>query len=130
QPRVALWNLSCFVQAVLPLLGQTSASAIEFGQQALERYPACYDAAWLRRMRAKLGLRTERDGDKELVDGLLRVMARQQADYSRVFRALGHVAADPRETAAPFVEEFADRAAAGDWLDHWRSRRDSEQGQG
>src|SRR5699024_7079293 len=32
QPRVALWNLRCFVQAVLPLLAATPEQAIEVGE--------------------------------------------------------------------------------------------------
>src|SRR5699024_5401707 len=88
QPQVALWNLRCFVQAVLPLLAEQPDTAIAFGEQALERYRVRYDAAWLRRMRAKLGLREDRDDDFDLINQLLRLMAREQADFTRVFRAL------------------------------------------
>lgn len=127
QPHVALWNLGRFVQAVLPLLGDTPEAAIEFGQQALEAYRGAYDAAWLRRMRAKLGLREARGGDRELIDALLGTMARQGADYTRVFRALGRVPAEPGLSAAPFTDEFADLDAAMGWIGQWRQRLAAEQ---
>lgn len=127
QPQAALWNLGRFVQAVLPLLGDEPDAAIAWGEQALERYRTLYDAAWSRRMRAKLGLRTAQSEDATLVNELLRLMARERADFTRVFRALAHMpvmaAAD-----APFADEFADRDAAVQWLQTWRARVDGEQG--
>lgn len=128
QPRIALWNLGRFVQAVLPLLGDTPEQAIESGQQALERYWGLYDSVWLRRMRAKLGLLEKRDDDAELVNGLLNIMAREQADFTRVFRALGHVGSATDMAAAPFVDEFVARDVAAEWLGTWRVRVEGEQG--
>src|SRR5699024_11063384 len=128
QPRVALWNLRCFVQAVLPLLADTPEQAIEVGEAALARYWSLYEAAWLRRMRAKLGLCSRRADDAELIDKLFATMAHGQADFSRVFRALAAVGAATAASRAGFVDEFADRDAAGAWLDAWRQRIVGEQG--
>src|SRR5699024_6693148 len=50
------------------------------------------------------------------------------ADFTRVFRALSHVVADPTVACEPFMAEFADRAAAADWVRAWRARVDGEQG--
>lgn len=128
QPRMALWNLGRFVQAVLPLLGENPNQAIESGQRLLKDYWALYDAAWLRRMRAKLGLLEARDKDKALMDELFNLMAREQADFTRVFRALCHTPVTADCAAQPFIDEFVDRGAAGDWLEKWRGRIRSEQG--
>src|SRR5699024_10312605 len=127
---VALWNLGRFVQAVLPLLADTPEQAVEFGQAALERYWPLYEAAWLRRMRAKLGLRDSRDGDAELIDELFGVMTRTRADFTRVFRALSRTGAAQGADEADFVDEFADRTPASAWLDYWRQRVAGEQGMG
>lgn len=128
QPRVALWNLGRFVQVVLPLLADTPEQAVEFGQAALARYWPLYEAAWLRRMRAKLGLRDGRDGDAELIDELFGVMTRTRADFTRVFRALSRTGAAHGADGANFIDEFADRTPASAWLDNWRQRVAGEQG--
>lgn len=128
QPQAALWNLGRFVQAVLPLLGAEPDAAVAFGEQALERYRTLYDAAWLRRMRAKLGLRTAHSDDATRVNELLRLMARERADFTRVFRALAHIPVTAAASDAVFVNEFADRAAAARWLETWRARVAGEQG--
>ena len=122
QPHVGLWNLGRFVQAILPLLSGDPDTAVEIGQKLLERYRGVFDAAYMQRMRAKLGLPDARDEDRELVDGLLKTMAADGADFTRAFRALGHVSADPEARDAPFVDEFADRDAASAWLVRWRER--------
>jgi len=130
QPAVGLWNLGRFVQAVLPLLGDSSDAAIAFGEQALEDYRGRYDTAWLRHMRAKLGLCTEQDNDAELIKDLLRIMAHGQADFTRTFRALGGVAANADVGVAQFLAEFAAPAEPRQWLMRWRARVQGEQGRG
>ena len=122
QPQVGLWNLGRFVQSILPLLSGEPESAVEIGQNLLERYRGVFDAAYLQRMRAKLGLDDAREDDRDLIEGLLKTMAADGADFTRSFRMLGHVSADPQASGAPFVDEFADRDAATAWLARWRER--------
>jgi len=122
QPHVGLWNLGRFVQSVLPLLSGVPDEAVEIGQGMLERYRAAYDDAYMARMRAKLGLADARDDDRVLVESLLKTMAKDGADFTRTFRALGHVSAAAGATGKPFIDEFADRDAASAWLADWRGR--------
>ncbi|MES1953995.1 protein adenylyltransferase SelO [Salinisphaera hydrothermalis] len=122
QPAVGLWNLGRFVQAILPLLADEPDAAVEIGQALLERYRGQFDEAYQARMRAKLGLLETVEGDAELSERLLKRMAADGADFTRTFRALGHVSADPQATGAPFVDEFVDRDGAHEWLADWRAR--------
>ncbi len=122
QPAVGLWNMGRFVQAILPLLDDDPDGAVKIGQDLIEHYRHSYDRAWMRRMRAKLGLVDERDDDRALIEALLRIMAASHADFTRSFRMLGHVSAARDASGAPFVDEFADRQAAGRWLADWRAR--------
>lgn len=122
QPAVGLWNLGRFVQAILPLLDDTPDEAVAVGQSLLEAYRGRYDAAYQTRMRAKLGLPDRQGSDPELAERLLKRMAADRADFTRVFRALGHVSAAPAAAASPFLDEFVDREAAGAWLAEWRAR--------
>lgn len=122
QPTVGLWNLGRFVQAILPLLSDDPETAVEVGKGLLDDYRGHYDRAYQARMRAKLGLSDARDGDADLIEGLLKCMAADGADFTRTFRALSDVSADPEATAAPFADEFVDRDAATRWLADWRAR--------
>lgn len=122
QPHVGLWNLGRFVQAILPLLDEEPEQAVKIGQSLLERYRGVFDTAYMQRMRAKIGLADERDDDRVLVRDLLQTMASDGADFTRTFRALGHVSADPQARGAPYIDEFVDRDAASTWLSRWRDR--------
>lgn len=122
QPQVGLWNLGRFVQSILPLLSGEPETAVEIGQGLLDSYRGVYDAAYMQRMRAKLGLSDAREDDRALIEDLFTAMAADGADFTRSFRALGYVSANPRAGGAPFIDEFADRDAASAWLTRWRER--------
>lgn len=123
QPAIGLWNLTRFVQAILPLLDDDPDTAVEIGQDLLKTYRSTHEAACHARMRAKIGLPENHDeSDHELSDRLLKLMAADGADFTRTFRALGHVSAAPEASGAPFTDEFTDREAALAWLANWRER--------
>ena len=60
QPRIAHWNLVRFAQALLPLLGGDEDAALKSAQEAINAYPAQFEAAYLAGLRAKVGLRARR----------------------------------------------------------------------
>lgn len=88
QPRVLLWNLAQLATALLPLIDSAPERAAEQAHAALDRFSGFYEGAWLRRFRAKLGLREEHAGDQELIEALLTAMADGAADFTRTFRGL------------------------------------------
>ena len=109
QPNVAYWNLFCLAQALLPLIGDQ-----DLARQALESYKTVFPAAFMARMRAKLGLTEVRDGDAELIDGILQLLARNGVDYTIFWRRLSQaVGCDEFE---PVRDLFADRAGLDAWL--------------
>ncbi|NQD38523.1 YdiU family protein [Permianibacter sp. IMCC34836] len=125
QPTVALWNLCRFAEALLPLLDreQLAEALAEFEPQIIEQYSTL--------MRGKLGLTHPEDDDRELSASLLQLMAAQGADYPRSFRALSQltggstgssVLAGSGNDDRRFLDEFADREAAANWLQRWRAR--------
>jgi uncharacterized protein YdiU (UPF0061 family) len=117
QPNVAFWNLHALAQALLPLIADPD-EALE----ALEPYKTGFAAALDARMRAKLGLATERDGDRALVEGLLQRMAADRADFSISFRRLAGF--DSREGAAnnALRDLFIDREAFDAWAGNYARR--------
>ncbi len=122
QPQVGLWNLGRFVQAILPLLSDEPDEAISIGQALLEAYRGQFDAAYLQRMGAKLGICDPVPQDKQMIDELLKHMARDEADFTRSFRALGEVPAQDGRNDAALLDEFKDRDAVQGWLEQWRAR--------
>ena len=124
QPRIAHWNLTRFAQCLLPLLGDGDAAIAE-AQDAVDAFLVLYQSAWLSGMRRKLGLYEDQDGDLELAESLLQVMADNQADFTLTFRRLCD-AADPESEPTALVALFTDAAAIYDWLIRWRQRLSAE----
>ena len=59
QPRIALWNLTRFAEALLSLLAPDIDDAVKIATEALEGFSARFEMHWLTGMRQKLGLATE-----------------------------------------------------------------------
>ncbi|MDP3702157.1 MAG: YdiU family protein [Hylemonella sp.] len=115
QPNVAYWNLFCLGQALLPLIGEQ-----ELALAALESYRERYPAELETRLRAKLGLAQKLDGDRELVEDTLRLLAQEKTDHTIFWRRLSHFAADGQ--TAPVRDLFLDRAACDAWLQRYEAR--------
>ena len=88
QPPIAQWNLARLAEAMLPLFDPDVDRAVERATAALDRFPDLFEQHWLDGMRAKLGLFTQEDEDKALVDDLLAWMQRRSADFTNTFRSL------------------------------------------
>ena len=92
QPRIALWNLARLAETLLPLLSEAEEKAIAEAEEALAAFAPRFEAALHNGFRRKLGILTSRDGDVELVQDLLNLMAENQADLTLTFRRLSAAA--------------------------------------
>ena len=128
QPQIAWWNLHALAQALVPLAGSVPEEAAERLGEALGAYPDTLQAAMGRRMFAKLGLRTHQDGDRELLDDLMREMARYRADHTLVWRRLADQRADGSAPATPEPARdlFVDIAAFDAWAVRYAARLRAE----
>jgi uncharacterized protein YdiU (UPF0061 family) len=88
QPAIAQWNLARLAEAMLPLFDRDVHRARERATAALDRFADLFEQHWLDGMRAKLGLFTQEESDKALVDDLLAWMRRRSADFTNTFRSL------------------------------------------
>jgi uncharacterized protein YdiU (UPF0061 family) len=116
QPAIAQWNLARLAEAMLPLFplfNEDLDRAVERATASLNRFPGLFEQYWLDGMRAKLGLFTQEEADKALVDDLLAWMQRGSADFTNTFRALssGRLAVDDT-TADPEVAAWQRRLEA------------------
>lgn len=118
QPAVAFWNLHALAQAFVPLLDDEPEAAVEQLLDAVESYRERFASQMLARLRAKLGLEGERDGDQALADDFLKLMAASRADFTIGFRRLSRALSD----VEPLRDLFIDREALDAWLARWRLR--------
>ena len=125
QPPIGHWNLVCLAQALLPLLADDEEAAIEIAQASVNRYPGLFRDAWLGRMRRKLGLMTDDDGDQALAEELLERMEQNQADFTLTFRylanALGPVG-PAGQGGPPARDQFIDPTSFDAWSQRWLER--------
>ncbi|MBC7938595.1 MAG: YdiU family protein [Chitinophagaceae bacterium] len=121
QPDAALWNLHALAQALMPLIGDSDRALA-----ALAPYRTAYPQALLTAMRAKLGLRSSQDNDRDLVDDLLRRMAADRADFSITFRRLAAFCTAPGAGNEAVRDLFIDREAFDAWALRYGERLRAE----
>ena len=82
QPEICGWNLRKLAEALDPIL------PLSAGQQIIEEYMPAFEREYLSRMRRKLGLQQEQEGDSQLVRALMDTMQKTYADFTNTFRNL------------------------------------------
>ena len=123
QPRIAGWNLARLAETLIPLLATAPEEGLEIAKAAIAGYGERFEAVYLGGLRRKIGLETERDGDDDLTQALLRHMQEGGADWTLTFRALADAAAgDP----GPVRALFSPAAAFDAWAPAWQARLAAE----
>jgi uncharacterized protein YdiU (UPF0061 family) len=88
QPSITQWNLSRLAEALLPEIDADESKAIALASQLLDTFTPCFDKAWGKMMRTRLGLAGEQEGDAELIMDWLKMLQEQNLDYTNAHRAL------------------------------------------
>ncbi len=88
QPGIGGWNLARFAETLLPLLHINQDEAVKIAQEAISEFPKVYKDNWLSGMRSKLGIFNEETEDEALIQELLDMMKKYNADYTNTFIAL------------------------------------------
>lgn len=114
QPPIAAWNLARFAETLLPLLNDDEQQAIKLAEAAVAEFAGLYETHWLNGMRAKLGIEGEEAEDRELIEDLLRMMEKHQADFTNTFLALTFDRSEEINMHGSI--EFAN------WQERWQSR--------
>ncbi|MEJ2591996.1 MAG: YdiU family protein [Candidatus Thiodiazotropha sp.] len=128
QPSIALWNLSCLAQAMLPLFHDSDPeAAATLAREALQTFEPAYRSAYLRGMRKKLGLSRQAPTDEGLVTDLLTRMQRSRVDYTNLFRALCRVNGGDAEGDDAARDLFIERSLFDRWVERYRQRLQTEQ---
>ncbi|MFA0811536.1 protein adenylyltransferase SelO [Microbulbifer epialgicus] len=116
QPGVVLWNLNALAHALSAFV------SVEVLRDCLEQFQPQVSHAYATRMRAKLGLTAEEDGDQALCADLLQILQLGEADYARFFRALAHYRGERPATGLRACVADAQHSALEQWLKHYDRR--------
>lgn len=119
QPPIGAWNLARFAETLLPLFHEEEKKAVEMAQEAHAKYESLYHSHWLAGMRAKLGMVSEEAQDQPLIEDLLEIMEKNEADYTNTFRAL--TLGRPDQTAMYGTPAFTN------WYKQWQSRLERQE---
>ena len=118
QPDIALWNITRFAEALLPLIDENTERAIEKATQTLQTYPVLFNQKWLDMMRKKLGIKDVQAGDELLISRLLDWMHLNKADHTNTFIQL---------SVPDFsTSEIYKQDTFVNWLGDWKKRIKAE----
>ena len=120
QPAIGLWNCERLAEALQPLMTDDDA------REALQTYSQTFGEQMGKLFLAKLGLRENRDSDKELLSELFAILAFNKVDYTNFFRALGDFSTDDATNSEELLSLFTDRLACEKWLAQYKTRILSE----
>jgi len=122
QPNIGLFNLSCFAQAILPLLSDEPEQAVEIAKHKLAQYHALYINQYAIRMRAKLGFQHSQQEDERLVKDLLVLMANDKVDFTILFRRLSEFSSGADARNESIRDLFLQRDAFDQWAVRYKTR--------
>ena len=124
QVEIGLFNLSCLAQALLPLFDDDTSNAVEIAKAAINQYQPQFVEYYSGLMRAKIGLLDSLEGDRNLINDLLKLLEKYQLDYTLFFRQLS----EPQTEAN--LQSLANWCRAGDdfeiWLQRYNKRLEQE----
>ena len=131
QPSIGLWNLTRLAETFIPLLADDTDDAVEIARGILKSYFEAYEQSWLAGMQEKLGLSTQLDNDKALIEDLFNIMAVNKADFTLTFYYLSQISVDSTidnsaEQEKMLQDLFADADQMKQWLVKWRARSAEE----
>lgn len=88
QPSIAKWNLGKFAETLLPLIDNDMDKSLELARNALQDFDGLYYNNWLTGMKSKLGIFNDEVEDKGIIEELLNLMEKYNADYTNTFISL------------------------------------------
>jgi uncharacterized protein YdiU (UPF0061 family) len=115
QPQIGLWNLTCLAQAMTPLI------EIDSAKTALQTYQDRFTDHYYSLMAQKIGFEEPTDAVLQLIGDLLDQMQRSQTDYTRLFRNLGDIQANSKDTQPDLRDMFLQRERFDHWLNDYRA---------
>ncbi|WP_456010526.1 protein adenylyltransferase SelO [Clostridium butyricum] len=114
QPKIAVWNLARFAESLLTILHNDKNESVKLAQNEISKFVTVYNENYISGMRAKLGIFNEEENDEILINQLLNIMKKYNADYTNTFRSLTMDKTEDTELYGK--EEF------NNWYKMWQER--------
>ena len=115
QPKIIKWNLARLAEALLPLFHHDEKESIKLAEEALVSFDTCYNDAWQKQMRKKLGLFNKNHQDMKLITDLLELMNNNNLDFTNTFFEL---TSDEKKSSIEVLQP---------WFDRWYKRRQKQE---
>lgn len=122
QPKIGLWNMARFAEALLPLFGEVTPAVVSQLEERLGAFMPRFEARYGAGMCAKIGLPHTQE-NVEFALSLLESMHRDRVDFCLAFRRLTDLAGDAPDS---FSELFESEPVTT-WLLEWRRRSEVDQ---
>jgi uncharacterized protein YdiU (UPF0061 family) len=121
QGNIAHWNLTRLAECLLSLLDTDENKSLALAKGILDDFPKTFHTYWLNGMRAKLGFTESKTKDQEIIEQLLGLMQKHEADYTLTFRYLSYAVNDKHNYDKLQVMFSSDKVFT-DWLGQWHKR--------
>jgi uncharacterized protein YdiU (UPF0061 family) len=122
QPRIGLFNLSCFAQAILPLIHSDPDESVKMATEELQQYEMHFDREYMDLKRSKLGFIRKQVQDEKIYDDFLVLMEKNDADFTNTFRMLS----EPEDRRDTLRDKFADKSSFDNWFRSYLTRLEQE----
>ena len=91
QPNIAQWNLARLSECLLPLIDNDSNKAITIAEEILDSFGRKFEDYWFSGMCEKIGLPGSKKNNRALLQDLLKLMQKNQSDFTLTFWYLSAV---------------------------------------
>lgn len=118
QPSIAHWNLARLGQAMLPILGDDQALALEQAGAILDEFPKRFSLAYHQELKRKLGLASDTEEAVQLGTDLFQLMTEQNTDFTLTFRQLTELANPGIKPSTSHLFQLPESFAP--WLARWQ----------
>lgn len=88
QKPIILWNLICFAKTILPLINQDIKKSVGEIENIINNFETDFDKAYYSKMLKKIGLKTDNQENRKLVDEFLETLEKNKLDFANSFRKL------------------------------------------
>ena len=122
QPKIALWNLTRFVESLLEIFQDDSDLKLKEAEAILNSFHEIFNQNWIQLMGNKIGLSKPAQDDLELIQELLGVMHSNRLDFHSTWLTLTDIVPklmnnQSLEGVLPQLQE---------WMDRWKLRLEKE----
>ncbi len=121
QPKIMLWNLSKFAESISSLIDEDPNLANQKIINSLKKFPELFSKFWIKGIKKKIGLSSTFQNDTKLIESLLEMMYKEEADFTLTFRKLAESLKNEQKKN-DFFSLFNNKEHFLDWYQKWNLR--------